>query len=111
MNAMEQPAPRSTTTTGTGPDEIQQDIERTRAQLGQTADALAHKLDPKAQAKEKLEQARDRGAATATHARAVTEAQAKRAQRLYRERPSAVLGAAAGVAMLVVAAVFWRRNS
>ena len=38
MNASEQPDPRGTTT-GTTPDEIQQDIERTRAQLGRTAEA------------------------------------------------------------------------
>ncbi len=115
MNAMEQPDPRSTTTSGATAEEIQQDIERTRAQLGQTADALAHKLDPKAQAKEKLEHVRDRGSATATHARNVTQAKAHRAQQagrnFYRERPTAMLGAAAGVAAIVFAAVLWRRNS
>ncbi|HEX2174272.1 MAG TPA: DUF3618 domain-containing protein [Nocardioidaceae bacterium] len=115
MNAMEQPDPRSTATSGPRAEDIQHDIERTRAQLGRTADALAHKLDPKAQAKEKLDHARDRGAATATHARAVTQAKAHRARQagrnFYRERPTAVLGVAAGVAVLVVAAVLWRRNS
>jgi ElaB/YqjD/DUF883 family membrane-anchored ribosome-binding protein len=88
----------------TSPEEIQQEIERTRAQLGETAGALAHKLDPKAQAKERID-----------HARAVTQEQTHRAQRagadLYRERPTVVVGIAAGVAALVVAAVLWRRNS
>jgi len=120
MNASEQPdqsghsAP-ATGTTGTTPEEIQQDIERTRAQLGRTADALAHKLDPKAQAKERIEHARARGDAAATHAKAVTRARAQRARqagrRLYRERPTVVLGVAAGVAALVVVAVVWRRNN
>ncbi len=116
MNAMEQPdPPRSSTTSGTTPDEIQHDIERTRAQLGQTADALAHKLDPKAQAKEKVDHARARGAESAAHARAVTQEKTHRAQQagrnFYRDRPTAVFGVAAGVAALVVAAVLWRRNS
>ncbi len=114
MNASEQPDPRGTTT-GTTPDEIQQDIERTRAQLGRTADALAHKLDPKAQAKERFEHAKARSEAAATHVRAVSKTKAHRAQqagrRLYRERPTLAFGVAAGVAALVVVAVVWRRNS
>jgi hypothetical protein len=100
---------------GTTPEEIQHDIERTRAQLGRTADALAHKLDPKAQAQEKIGHARARGDAAATHVKAVTQAKAHRAQqagrRLYGERPTVVLGVAAGVAALVVVAVVWRRNN
>jgi hypothetical protein len=114
MNVTEQPD-SSGTTSGTRPEEIQQDIERTRAQLGRTADALAYKLDPKAQAKDKFEHARQRGDAAATHAREVTRTKAHRAQqaglRLYRERPTIVLGVGAGVAALVVVAVVWRRNS
>ena len=114
MNSTEQPDPRGTAT-GTTPEEIQQDIERTRAQLGRTADALAHKLDPKAQAKERFEHAKARSDAAATHARAVTQARAHRAkqagQRLYRERPTIFFGVAAGVAALVVVAVVWRRNT
>jgi ElaB/YqjD/DUF883 family membrane-anchored ribosome-binding protein len=119
MNATSDPrgttSTASDTSAGATPEEIQQDIERTRAQLGRTADALAHKLDPKAQAKERIEHAKARGDAAATHARAVTQAKAHRAQeagrRLYRERPTIVLGVAAGVAALVVVAVVWRRNN
>jgi ElaB/YqjD/DUF883 family membrane-anchored ribosome-binding protein len=85
------------------PEEIQQEIERTRAQLGETAGALAHKLDPKAQAKERFD-----------HARAATQEKTHRAQQagrdLYRERPTLVVGMGAGVALLVVVAVVWRRN-
>jgi len=107
--------PEAGSTTGSSPEEIQQDVERTRAQLGRTADALAHKLDPKAQAKERIEHAKARGGAATTHVRAVTQAKAHRAQeagrRLYRERPTIVIGVAAGVAALVVVAVVWRRNS
>jgi ElaB/YqjD/DUF883 family membrane-anchored ribosome-binding protein len=84
-------------------EDIQEEIERTRAQLGETAGALAHKLDPKAQAKERIE-----------HAREVAQEKTHRAQQagrnLYRERPTVAFGIAAGVAVLVVAAVLWRRN-
>lgn len=115
MNGRHQPDSRGTITSGTSPEDIQQDIERTRAQLGQTADALAHKLDVKAQAKEKLDHVRSRGDAAATHARAVTLSKTHRAQEaardLYRRHPAVVIAAAAGVAAGVVAAVVWRRNS
>jgi ElaB/YqjD/DUF883 family membrane-anchored ribosome-binding protein len=115
MDTTQQPDSRGTVTSGNSPEAIQQDIERTRAQLGETADALAHKLDPKAQAKERLEHARARGDAAATHARAVTQARTRRARQagraFYRERPTAAIGVAAGVAALVVVAVLWRRNS
>ncbi len=115
MNGRHQPDSRGTITSGTSPEAIQQDIERTRAQLGQTADALAHKLDPKAQAKERLDHVRSRGDAAATHLRAVTQSRTHRAQEagrnLFRRRPSMTVGAAAGVAAVVVAAVLWRRNS
>lgn len=114
MNANEHPDPHRTTSGGS-PDEIQQDIERTRAQLGRTADALAQKLDAKAQMQEKLAHARARGDAATAHARAVTQAKTQRAKqagsRLYREQPTAVFGVAAGVAALVVVAVVWRRGN
>jgi hypothetical protein len=42
------------------PEQIQADIERQRAHLAQTVDELGHKLDVKAQSKEKLADARDR---------------------------------------------------
>ena len=70
-------------------DEIERDVERTRAQLGETAGALAHKLDAKARAKEKLDHARDRVSGDRTVIVAVT-----------------AVGAAA-----VICFVLWRRNS
>jgi ElaB/YqjD/DUF883 family membrane-anchored ribosome-binding protein len=115
MNGTPRTDRRGTMNSGDSPEAIQQDIERTRAQLGRTADALVHKLDPKARAKEKLEHARARGGAATTHARAVTRSKVHLAQQagrnFYRQRPTAVLGVTAGVAALVVAAVLWRRNS
>jgi conjugal transfer/entry exclusion protein len=45
------------------PEEIQREIEQTRAQLGDTVEALAQKADVKAQATQKLDQTK----AQATH--------------------------------------------
>ena len=42
------------------PEEIQADIERQRAHLAQTVDELGHKLDVKAQSKQKVAELRDR---------------------------------------------------
>lgn len=42
------------------PEEIQADIERQRAQLAQTVDELGHKLDVKAQSREKVAELKDR---------------------------------------------------
>jgi MYXO-CTERM domain-containing protein len=42
------------------PEEIQADIERQREQLAQTVDELGHKLDVKAQTKQKVADVRDR---------------------------------------------------
>ena len=42
------------------PEEIQADIERQREHLAQTVDQLGHKLDVKAQTKEKVADVRDR---------------------------------------------------
>ncbi len=75
------------------PEEIQADIERQRLQLAGTVDQLGHKLDVKAQAKERVAGARDRA----------TTADGK-------PRPE-VLGAAAGVVVAVALLVWWRRRS
>jgi ElaB/YqjD/DUF883 family membrane-anchored ribosome-binding protein len=40
---------------GRNPEQIQREIDQTREQLGDTVEALAHKADVKAQAKQKLE--------------------------------------------------------
>jgi ElaB/YqjD/DUF883 family membrane-anchored ribosome-binding protein len=40
------------------PEQIREEIEETRAELGDTVAAMAHKTDVKAQAKERLDQAK-----------------------------------------------------
>jgi hypothetical protein len=84
-----------TDTTPKSPDEIRDEIERTRADLAQTVDSLSAKLDVKAQAKQRVDDLRV----------TVTE-KAKQAQP-YRTQ---ILGATAGLAVLLVAVRLRRRR-
>ena len=74
------------------PEEIQADIERQREQLAGTVDQLGHKLDVKAQAKERVAGVKDR---------ATTDEGGPRPE---------LLGAAAGVVVAVALLVWWRRR-
>ncbi|WP_280390088.1 DUF3618 domain-containing protein, partial [Nocardia wallacei] len=84
--------------TPTEPDAIRRDIERTRAELGETVDALAHKADVSARAKEKLHDTSTAAQAKASElsaraedaagrAIATTEARADQAGAAVRRRP------------------------
>lgn len=81
----------STPTTSKDPDAIREDIERTREELAETVDALHAKLDVKAQAKARFARAKDQ---------ATTES--------GKPRPELVAGAVGAV--LLVAALVWRRR-
>jgi MYXO-CTERM domain-containing protein len=74
------------------PEDIQADIERQREQLAQTVDELGHKLDVKAQTRERVAEAKDR---------ATTDE--------GKPRPE-VLGAAAAVVAGVALLVWLRRR-
>jgi MYXO-CTERM domain-containing protein len=74
------------------PQEIEADIERQRDQLAQTVDQLGHKLDVKAQAKSRIDDAKDR---------ATTDA--------GKPRPELVGAAVAALAGLTLL-VWWRRR-
>ena len=79
-----------TPTTGTA--DIEADIETQREHLADTVDQLAHKLDVKAQAKERASQVKDR---------ATTDA--------GRPRPE-LLGALVGLVLVAGLVVWWRRR-
>jgi hypothetical protein len=79
-----------TPTTATA--DIEADIEAQREHLADTVDQLAHKLDVKAQAKERASQVKDR---------ATTDD--------GRPRP-ALLGALLGLVLVAGLAVWWRRR-
>lgn len=105
----------------TEPDAIRRDIERTRAELGETVDALAHKADVPARAKEKLHDTSATAQAKAdelsaraedatSRAIATTEARAEQAGAAVRRRPVPAAAAAAAAAALVGWRLVRRRN-
>jgi len=104
------------------PDRIRADIEQTRAELGDSVDALAAKADVKARAKDTAEAAKDRAKAAAEaakdRAKAAAEAAGERAKETteqvretVRRRPAPVAAALAGVAAVIGAVVFVRRRA
>jgi hypothetical protein len=81
--------------------ELRQDIERTRQQLGETAEALAAKADVKARARQKANQVKEQAIARA--------GQAKDPASGWLSNPSAV-AAAAAVVFAGIAVWLWRRR-
>lgn len=83
-------------------EEIERDIEATRAELGQTVDALSAKLDVKAQARVKADQVRQQA----------TDAVAS-ARKTAQEQPQVAAGAGVAVVAALAAVVgltTWRRR-
>jgi ElaB/YqjD/DUF883 family membrane-anchored ribosome-binding protein len=81
---------------GEDPDRIRREIEETRAQMGDTVDALGYKTDVKSRAKDRVVGAKDRLVGTASDATPDGEQvkdQARRAKSLAQDNP---LGLAIG---------------
>ena len=95
--------------TGQSEGELREDIERTRQQLGETAEALAAKADVKARAKQKVSQVKEQATARATQVREQATARASQATGGWWNRPSA-LAAAAAVVFAGIAIALWRRR-
>jgi hypothetical protein len=83
---------QATPTTSNDPEEIREDIERTRENLAETVDALHAKLDVKAQAKARVARAKDQ--ATTPDG---------------KPRPELIAGAV-GIVLLVAGIVWLRRR-
>jgi ElaB/YqjD/DUF883 family membrane-anchored ribosome-binding protein len=85
------------------PEEIQEDIEETREELGDTAAALAQKADVKGQAKAKVEDAKQKASAKVQEVTPDSAGTAlEGAQRFARENPALVgIGAALAVGFLL----------
>ncbi|MBB5786819.1 DUF3618 domain-containing protein [Jiangella mangrovi] len=84
---------------GAKPEEIEKHIERTRADLGDTVEALSHKLDVRSQAQEKLTAVRDKAGAVAT------------AIKVLAMKPVTMIAAGATVVAAGVAGtVAWKRR-
>jgi ElaB/YqjD/DUF883 family membrane-anchored ribosome-binding protein len=105
-----------------GPEEIQYDIERTREELGETVEALASKLDFKAQARKRADSVKARAgsglAAARKRASDTAESTRRRLGEISRRAPHHAPGdggqqtpliiAAAGVAGAVIGALISR---
>jgi hypothetical protein len=81
-------------------EQLRREIERTRAELGATVEALSHKADVKAQARAKAELAK----AQAREKTELAKAQA-------REKPAVPLAAGIGVALLALLLIRRTRRS
>ncbi|PVZ09947.1 DUF3618 domain-containing protein [Actinomycetospora cinnamomea] len=100
-----------------GAEELVADIEATRAELGDTVDALTQKLDVKAQARDSVEDARQRAAAQARLAQArgiEVYAQVKDAAlddhgNLTPQARAIAIKVAGGFVALVVTRAIWRK--
>jgi hypothetical protein len=80
-------------------EQLRRDIERTRAELGATVEALSHKADVKAQARAKAEQAK-------VQAREKAELARSQAQ----QKPAVPLAVGIGVAIVALWVIRRRRN-
>jgi len=81
-------------------EQLRREIERTRAELGATVEALSHKTDVKAQARAKAEQAK-------VQAREKAELARSQAQ----QNPAVPLAAGIGVAIVALWMIRRRRRS
>ena len=81
-------------------EQLRREIERTRAELGATVEALSHKADVKAQARAKAAQAK-------VQAREKAELARSQAQ----QKPAVPLAAGIGVAIVTLWLIRRRRNS
>ena len=81
-------------------EQLRRDIERSRAELGATVEALSHKADVKAQARAKAEQVK-------VQAREKVELARSQAQ----QNPAVPLAAGIGVAIVALGMIRRRRRS
>jgi Protein of unknown function (DUF3618) len=81
-------------------EQLRREIERTRAELGATVEALSHKADVKAQAREKAELAK-----------AQAREKAELAKSQAREKPAVPIAAGIGVALVALLLIRRRRRS
>jgi ElaB/YqjD/DUF883 family membrane-anchored ribosome-binding protein len=92
-------------------EQLRRDIERTRAELGATVEALSHKADLKAQARAKAEQAKMQARSKAEHAKTQGREKAELARSQAQQKPAVPLAAGIGVAIVALSLIRRRRRS
>jgi hypothetical protein len=92
-----------------GAEALRSEIARTRAELGETVEALAAKADVKARVRERVDEAKANAREITHDLPGNARIWAVRLGRAVRDRP-APFAAALGAFVLVVALARWRRN-
>jgi hypothetical protein len=83
--------------------EVREDIERTRQQLGETAEALAAKADVRARARQKASQVKEQATARASQVR-------DQAASGWGSNPAALAAAVAAAVFAGIAIAAWRHR-
>ena len=92
------------------PQELAEEIERTRAQLGDTVEALTAKADVKAQAQAKVSQLSTRLKGKADQARQQASQQAKQVGNQVKQNPVPLAVSASAAVLVVLFIMGWRRG-
>jgi ElaB/YqjD/DUF883 family membrane-anchored ribosome-binding protein len=92
-------------------EQLRREIERTRAELGATVEALSHKADMKAQARAKAEQAKVQARAKVDQVGSQAREKAELARTQAQQNPSVPLAAGIGVAIVALWLIRRRRRS
>jgi ElaB/YqjD/DUF883 family membrane-anchored ribosome-binding protein len=82
-------------------EQLQHEIEETRAELGDTVDALAQKADVKARVSEKVEQRKAALRARQEDVKASVDEARERASRATEERPFPAIAVALGLGLVI----------
>jgi uncharacterized protein DUF3618 len=93
------------------PETLEREIERTRAELARTIDALADRVNPKHAVRRSVGRLKDEvDQVAAAVGSMVSPEDGAEARRLPGDRRSVAIVVGAGVALSVTAAVLWRRR-
>jgi uncharacterized protein (TIGR03382 family) len=92
-------------------EQLRREIERTRAELGATVEALAHKTDVKAQAREKAELAKQQAREKAELAKQQAREKAELARSQAQQKPAVPIAVGVGVALVGLWLLRRRRRS
>lgn len=95
-----------------GIEDIEADIEQTRAELGETVEALTAKMDVKERAREKVDETKERAREKVDETKQRVAATADTVRHTATDNPGRTIPVAAVVLVsaLVVGVVIWRRR-
>jgi len=96
-------------TTTDDPQQLAEEIERTRAQLGETVEALTAKTDVKARAQAKVSQLSTRVKGKADQARQQASQQVQQVGKQVQQHPVPLAVSASAAVLVVLFIMGWRR--